>query len=223
MASTTIAKKERIKSIIILIIAGANKNRKYDEQEVVSAAKELILKSEVLNDIYYGEGILYEKNDSEANGYYYPADSVSLKKFGVNNIEDIKTLTKECYTVSLSNNIISTKLSSVSDEDGILSYARYYQKYDALDKEKEECIMVYINAPVYLTDTVVYDYDSICVSGVKGEEVFVTVKVTVTTKDGKKQTQDLKVGLLEESNGWRLNSPTYAKYIDRQYYEDLQK
>ena len=212
-----------ISSIVILIVKNTNKNREYDEQEVLAAAVSLIKKSEKLNELYYGKGILHTQDTSAANGYYYPADTSSLRKFGVSTIKDIENLTRECYTVSLSNNIISTKLSSVSDEDGILAYARYYQKYDTLDTKKEECIMVYINSPVYLTDEIEYDYESLSVSGVKGEEVFVTIKVTVTNSEGKTQTKDLEISLLEEENGWRINSPTYVKYFDRQEYDDLQK
>ena len=83
--------------------------------------------------------------------------------------------------------------------------------------------MVYKNAIVYLTDTVLYDYSSLRVSRVKGDEVFVSISVTVSTDDGKVQTKDIEISLLEEESGWRINSPTYARYFDRQQYEDLQK
>ena len=117
--------------------------------------------------------------------------------------------------------MISTTLGSVSDEDGIQTMSRYYQKYNALDN-KPECIMVNKNAIVYLTDNVVYDYSSIRVSRVEGDTVFVKIDVTVTTEEDKTQTQELEIGLFEESDGWRLNSSTYTKYVDKDYYNDLQ-
>ena len=211
---------------IVVIIAlflcnSCSKNREYNETEVIDAAKQLIQKSETLNDIYYGPGIEYVKDESSANGSYYPADYLSLNRFGIETVNDIKNLTLECFTKEYSALMINTKLSSVSDDEGIQGYSRYYQKYNALDNS-EECIMVYKDAVIYLTDTVVYDYSSLAVSRVKGEEVFVKISAEVTDTEGKTQTQEIEISLLEEENGWRINSPTYAKYFDRQQYEDLQ-
>ena len=197
------------------------KNREYNEEEVITAAEKLIKKSEKVNEIYYGHGISYYADESTANGIYYQADFLSLERFGVDTIDDIKALTYDCFTKSISEDMISTTLGSVSDEDGIQTMSRYYQKYNALDN-KPECIMVNKNAIVYLTDNVVYDYSSIRVSRVEGDTVFVKIDVTVTTEEDKTQTQELEIGLFEESDGWRLNSSTYTKYVDKDYYNDLQ-
>lgn len=208
--------------ISLFFCVSCGKDRKYNEDEVIKAAEELIKKSEMLNDIYYGKGIDYIKDESTADGAYYEADYISLNRFGVENINDIKNMTYECFTKNLSSSMINTILTSVSDDDGIQRYSRYYQKYNALDN-KEECIMVYKDAIVYLTDDVVYDYSSIRVSRVEKEEVFVKISVSVTDKEKRTQTKEIEISLLEESDGWRINSPTYTKYVDREYYEDLQK
>ena len=208
--------------ISLFFCVSCGKDRKYNEDEVIKAAEELIKKSEMLNDIYYGKGIDYIKDESTADGAYYEADYISLNRFGVENINDIKNMTYECFTKNLSSSMINTILTSVSDDDGIQRYSRYYQKYNALDN-KEECIMVYKDAIVYLTDDVVYDYSSIRISRVEKEEVFVKISVSVTDKEKRTQTKEIEISLLEESDGWRINSPTYTKYVDREYYEDLQK
>ena len=197
------------------------KNREYNEEEVITAAEKLIKKSEKVNEIYYGHGISYYADESTANGIYYQADFLSLERLGVDTVDDIEALTYDCFTKSISEDMISTTLGSVSDEDGIQTMSRYYQKYNALDN-KPECIMVNKNAIVYLTDNVVYDYSSIRVSRVEGDTVFVKIDVTVTTEEDKTQTQELEIGLFEESDGWRLNSSTYTKYVDKDYYNDLQ-
>ena len=207
--------------VIIAFLSSCSNDREYVETEVIESANALIKKSEKLNDLYYGYGIAYVDNESESVGAYYRADPFSLDYFGVENLRDIEELTYECYSFDMSQSIISTKLSSISDENGIQGYARYYQKYSALD-DSEECIMVYKNASVYLTDKVVYDYDSIRVLGSKGEEVFVEIDITVSNSDGKTQNQTLKISFVEESSGWRINSPTYAKYVDDDYYNELQ-
>ena len=220
----------KIKALLLTIVVifscfsyvSCEKNREYDEAEVVLAAKDLIKKSEVLNEIYYGKGISYNDDKSAANGNYYPADTFHLTTFGIETVDDIKKLTYQCFSSGMSNSIISTKLTSISDDDGIKGFARYYQKYSAIDNTPE-CIMVYKDATVYLTDRIEYHYDNITASHSKGEEVFVNVTVPVITADGKTQEQTLSVSLIEESDGWRINSPTYCKYVDRDYYEDLQK
>lgn len=208
---------------VFSLISCAEENREYDEAEVLSAAKTLIEKSEILNELYYGKGIAYTDDRNMANGIYYPADEVSVMSFGIETVEDIKTLTRECFTVSLSNIIIGTKLEVVSDSSGNQSYVRYYQKYDALDGTKPQCIMVNSETDVLLTDKVTYDYTSLRVKGAEGQTVKVTVAVSVENPEGKIQYKTLEIGLVEEENGWRIDSPTYARYTDDSYYQDLQK
>ena len=43
-------------------------DRSYDEDEVLSVAKELIEKSKTLNELYYGEGIAYIDDESRKDG-----------------------------------------------------------------------------------------------------------------------------------------------------------
>ena len=56
----------------------------------------------------------------------------------------------------------------------------------------------------------------------EGDVVYVLVLATVTSPEGKVMNTNLEIGLIEEEDGWRINSPTYAKYFDRQQYEDIQ-
>lgn len=207
----------------LLLTISCTKNREYDEAEVTIAAKELLKKSEKLNYIYYGYGIEYEKNESEANGAYYKADSLSLERFGIETVADIENLTYETFSNDLAYSVISTKLNGGSlDEDStVMNYARYYQKTNALDGSNE-CIMVYKLAEVYLTDETEYLYDTLKVIGSEGEQVLIQIDVKVTNSEEKEQIQTLDFTLIEESNGWRISSPTYVKFVDREYYEDLQ-
>ena len=221
----------KIKAFLLIIIViltlsftvSCSKNREYDEAEVMAAAKDLLKKSEKLNYIYYGYGIEYEMNESEANGAYYRADSLSLERLGIQTVDDMKKLTDETYTVSLASSIISTKLNggSLDEDSSLMNYARYYQKTNALDGSNE-CIMVYKLAEIYLTDETEYLYDTLKVVGSEIDEVLIEIDVKVTNPEGEEQIQTLKFTLLEESNGWRINSPTYVKFVDREYYEDLQ-
>ncbi len=207
--------------ITTLLLNSCARNRDYVESEVIAAAEVLIKNSAKLNEIYYGKGIAHTQDKSDSNGAYYRASYASLLEFGISTLEDIKILTRDTYTVDMSNLIINTKLSSVSDDDGIRSYARYYQKYSAIDGS-EECIMVYDMAEVFLKDKIVYDYSTLRVVRVKGESIFVGIDVTVTNDEGKSKSSTLEVELIEEASGFRLDSPTYKRYTDDDYYNELQ-
>lgn len=198
-------------SMLFSLSSCGEKNREYDEAEVLSAAENLIKKSERLNKIYWGEGIIYSPDKSLANGAYYSADPESTELLGVNTVDDIINLTKETFTADYAKIAIDTKLSSVSDEDGIQIYARYYQKYSALDNSPE-CIMVYKNAEIFLKDKCEYDYSTLCIDSVKGQSIFVKIAVKVTNPDGESMTTHAVVELIEEENGFRINTPTYKRY-----------
>lgn len=189
------------------------KDREYNEAEVIEAAKNLIKKSEKINDIFYGSGIACDFSDTNnANGNYYPAEILSCEKFGVNNVEDIKRLTKECFTKSQSEYMIKNTLGSITDSNGdVIYFARYYQEYDSLNRNEEKCIMVYSKYEPFLIDTVEYLYDTLKVFDVEGEIITVEIEVKVTSKSGNVQQKKIKVNLLEEENGFRLDSPTYAR------------
>ncbi len=218
---------KKIISILLLaallcsFISCGDKNRKYDENEVKLAAEELIRSSAELNRIFWGEGIGYIDDASFSVGYYYPADMFSLYNYGIETVEDLKKKTKKVFSEAYSQNIFSTVLSSLTDGDGIYAFARYYQKYSDAENKEPECIMVYSKAIVLLNDEVSYNFDTLEVVGSKKETVYVTLKVDVK-RDEKIQTRELKVGLIEEENGWRIDTPTYISYVENDDYEDLQ-
>jgi len=199
-------------SVVFSLFSCGEKNREYNEVEVLSAAEALIKNSERLNVIYWGEGILYSPDLSLANGVYYAADVESLSLLGVSTVEDIKNLTRATFTERYAESAINTTFSSISDEDGIKVYARYYQKYTAEDNSVPECIMVNKNAEFFLKDKCEYDYSTLAVDRVEGQCIFVKIAVKVTDPDGNSRDTVAVVGLIEEQNGFRINTPTYKRY-----------
>lgn len=218
---------KRIVSLIIVfgllcsLVSCKEKNREYDENEVKLAAESLIKKSAELNYIFWGEGIGYINDASYSVGYYYPADIFSLLSYGIETIDDLKEKTKKVFSSSYSENIFSTVFSSLGDEDEIYGFARYYQKYSDAENKEPECIMVYSNALVLLKDEVSYDFDTLKVIGSKKQTVYVTLSVNVKRGENT-QSRELKVGLVEEEGGWRIDTPTYMSYVENDDYQDLQ-
>ena len=200
------------------------KNREYDPEEVVTAAKELLSRCELLNTVYYGEGINYISS-SHQNGVYKEADFIHLQKLGFKTLEELKALTKRVYSERLCNEIFKNKFNTkVTEENGELG--RYYQKYSE-DKNgvitEPLCIMVNTSSVQIFDDRMTYDFSSVKALRSEGQLVYIEVTCEVKSKEGESQLQSLEIALIEEEEGWRIASHTtfcnYNPYKDK--YEDL--
>ena len=198
-------------------------NRKYDEEEVLSNATKLLHRAEMLNEVYYGRGIQYISSAYQ-DGYYCEADPMHLSTLGFTTIRELENLTLETFTVGYSEEIFSTKLSMIEDEDGIREMTRYFQRYDDEKMTEPVCIMVYTKAPVLKKGSIVYDYSTLRVTGVKKQTVYVSVTAIVSDDDGNSQTTNIILNLIEEDNGWRIDNPCYANYSSvKDKYNELNK
>ncbi len=203
-------------AVSVLSFSSCKYNRSYDEAEVLEAARELIKESQVLNSIYYGDGIETLYYGSQ-NGRYYQADPIHLGALGIETVRDLMTLTEKTFSREYCEILYSSVLSPVYVEDVYVSMARYYQKYYFDDPtEGEECIMVYRDYVPLFVCTMVFDYSTLTVLGSDGDIVNLTVEALVINKDGEGQTQTVEISLYEEAEGWRINSPTYSNFIGNQ-------
>lgn len=195
-------------------------NRSYDEGEVLAEAEALLKRAEVLNRIYYGNGISYIEVGYR-DGAYFEADPLHLALLGFTTIDELRAMTEKTFTLGYAAEIFATKLSALQDDTGIREMTRYYQKYDGKNFDEPVCIMVYSNAKRQLTSDISYDYSTLRLTGVKRDTVFVTVTATVTAADGKSKEVDIVLNLIEEDNGWRIDNPCYANYseLDDKYSE----
>ena len=213
-------------SLILIIVSVffslVSCNRKYDEATVKEEAARLIAASAELNEIYWGRGIGYIQDAGSSNGAYYEANFFDLMKYDVRTVDDLKAKTELVFSEGYCESIFATAFSSIVDGEELQFYARYYQKYEDENNTVPVAIMVYSLAKVLLTDKIEYHFDTIEVVGSKKKTVYVTIEISVTRED-KTQTKVLKIGLLEEKNGWRLDTPTYSSYNDKEDdYNNLQ-
>lgn len=192
-----------IVGVALTLSACGEKNRSYDEEEVISAAVPLIRKAATLNGIFWGEGIAYDEDGAYKNGYYYQADTLCLRELGFDTIEELQKMTRKVFSARYSESIFNSVLNPYGDEDEVFGYTRYYQGI--------ECIMVYSRYVPLLTDSVEYFYDTLSVTGSKGDTVNVKITVKITRGETS-QTRDIEIGLVEEESGWRIDTPTYASY-----------
>ena len=203
-------------SILFLTVScGEEKNREYNEAEVRAAATELIKATELLNEIYYGEGIPWYRSPTQGNGTYQPADDIWLDQKGFTTVQELKKMTTDVYTKDYCDDVFASIFESMKDvNDNINSFARYIQIYDDLSVDEQIPLYILVNTktvPLF-TDEVEYHYDTLRISRVKGQKVYAEIGVTVTNSEGKSQNSTIEVALLEEADGWRLDEPTYIKY-----------
>ena len=220
----------KITAVILLVallpVALISCDRKYDEAEVKAAAIELITASIPLNEIYYGEGIRFLEYSEKNVGVYFEADPAHLDELGFSTLSELKTKTKAVFSKAHAERMFAGSLSGTFTQNGA-ALARYYQEYTkggAPDYIIEpDYIMVYSKYENMLSGEVTYDLDNLTVLGSKGKIVYVNVKVSIEY-EGKTQNTSVKIGLFEEEEGWRLDSPTYVsynEYLDE--YNQLQK
>ena len=208
-------KRKVISLILVIVILSSlltltSCNRKYDEEEVIAAAKVLLKDAEILNEIYYGKGIRYYDTEIENAGYYKRADATHLLELGFSTIDELRAMTERTFSYEYSQSIYTTLLYGFKEDGKVVTAARYYQYTD--EETEESFIMVYTKFEVMFKDTIVYDYDSIKVEKEKKENVYLTVNATVTNAEGASQQITLTVTLIEELGGWRICNPTYANY-----------
>ncbi len=191
-------------------------NREYNEQEVAAAAEELIKSSELLTEIYFGDGIPFI-SEGEFASNYRPANTEYLEKIGVKYIKDLKNLTRGTFSESESEFLFSIFLSRV-DSDEFVGAVHYIPSYEGEDEEKRETgILVYKDreksALVNSSEKTVHNYSTIKVLYSEGERVKISLESTVVCDDGRMQTQINEIYLVEEDAGWRLDSQTKCAYI----------
>ena len=187
-------------------------NRKYDENEVKAAAGKLIEESIILNEIYWGKGIPYVDDPNLSNGAYHPADEIYLSKLGIVTLEDLKNKTRSVFSSEMCKSQIFGAILDSANNGIQISYVRYYQKFIDENSEVPECIMVNKNYKYFLYDDVEYNYESIKVIGSRGNYVTVSIDCTATNDEGLSSKSTIEVDLIEESDGWKLATPTYSVY-----------
>ena len=203
-------------TLILPILTSCEKDREYDEGEVIAAAEGLLIKAKLINEIYYGKGI--EFDEQSGVGIYRRAKEDSLSKFGISSIDDLKAKTLEVFSDVRAEIMFNTVLSSIKDDNVIVHYLRYYQH---TDDSGESYVMVNSRYDYYLKGDIEY-LSGITVKDVRGEIIVIEVPVKLTSESGKIKNSTIEVEMIEEGDGWRFTSPCEAVYNEStDIYEDI--
>ncbi len=197
-----------------LSLISCERDREYDAAEVEAAARALIEKSVLLNEIYYGKGIPADELSSEGSQKYKPANFIWLDENGFETVDELKQMTSKVYTSGYCEAIFASAFGSSSGaDDNIEAYARYIQEYEDPEKKTPRHILVDIKAKPLFTSENEYIYSTLTATHSKGERVLVNIDVKVTSADGAEQTRALTVALVEQGGVWLLDGPTFLNYF----------
>lgn len=186
----------------VLLLSFSACGKKYSEDEIKTAASELIEASYEINVIFFGEGLPgVEPEDGDIMRYLKIAEESPY-----HTEEEIKTAALKVYSSGYCELLFERAFSGFSldeeSEDGIdttkLVDARFVTYNDEL------VILPLKDEDIMKLDRT-YDTDNIKVVKQKSGTVIISVPSFV---DGKK-SDDVKLNMIKTEKGWRLDSPTY--------------
>ena len=181
----------------------------YTEDEVKKAAAGLIEASYEINEIYFGKGLPISEEDSEEAKEFAKENGLELENIQFlpvteespyKSIKDIKKAVAKVYSESYCEYLNLMAFEGFSTEDGS---AAVYAKYIEDEKGVLTARVDLADKGIILNRT--YDTSTIKAKKMKKDEVTFTVDSYV---DGKKD-ETLTFKLVLESDGWRLDTPTY--------------
>lgn len=178
------------------------------DAEIADLYRDLIEDSYVLNDVYYGDGLPYTKDEAileELLGFSPDENGLVLDYFPVTedaafqSEEEIRAATAKVFSPEMCEMLYEIAFSGVSTEDeSKVAFARYLQQGD------------YLTVRIDLAEGAVdvgrtYDFDSMTVLVDEAERIRAEFASEV---DGKPSV-NVKITLVKTADGWRLDSPTY--------------
>lgn len=167
------------------------------EDEAIEIIENLLPRTYLLNEIYFGAGMDYIDDGSE--GRYMPVsdDSPYLTE------EELRTATEAVFSSDYCEAIFDIYLTGYSDDDtGSIIYARYYEYGDRLYIDTEAEVLVSFERT--------YDLESVEITSISSRFiVFTTQSYLDGTAD---EVIEITITSEKSDDGetiWRINSATY--------------
>ncbi|MBQ8174416.1 MAG: hypothetical protein IJ009_03340 [Clostridia bacterium] len=212
------------KTLSLLVLAamtvaslfGLSSCAKLDTTGLLEAAPDLIARSATLNEVFFGEGIPYNKGVTPV-GNYYEADKDYLAEAGFSTVDELKAMTQEVFSAEYSAIIFETNLSGFAVEGSGYTYARYTSSQPEALRDENETILVFVgegNQNPYDIGKCTYDYTTLALGKVSKKYAEVTLSVHTVFPpdedhpDGYEETAPMTVRFVYE-DGWHIDSPTY--------------
>lgn len=188
--------------LILPLFAGCARE---STDEMLAICKAQLEKTRIVNAICFGEGL----TPSEEGGYqlsgYAEATGESKAKYGVDTVEDIITMMRECYSVATCDYIDKVIFNPVKGDSAYASFSRYF---DALDGKDHTALMVrkgYI--PLAYGDV---SYENLRIKSYNRSRAEILVDVTVKEGENSRTDKNVKLSLRYEEGTWKYDTVTYS-------------
>ena len=177
-----------------------------DEAFILESVTSLVEASYEVNDIFFGEGLPAIARDSDfaIENYVYYMDYYDNYDYltadcPYTHTDQIKALAETVYSEDYLSSIYETMFVGLADETAGMLYARYLDTEEGLRKSN-------IHSPM-IEKKRVYDYSTMTiVKPTNGR--FINVEID-THLEGEADILRIRLTLVREDDGWRLDTPTY--------------
>lgn len=176
--------------LAILILASIGGCKDVDDKTAISIVNNLVQQSYELNVIYFGEGMEPQEPENESDLYIPVAGSSNYTSYLA-----LSERTRQIFSEAYSNDMISLAFDGEAGAIGSTAvYARYieYEGYLSVRKDIE--------------GIEVAKYDFTTTEIIKNSKKFIIAKIKTIDKD---KPQYVEITLINEENGWRIDSATY--------------
>ena len=191
-------------ALMILAVLSSCGGEKFTEEQVIGIAGPLVEKSYEVNDIFFGEGLPYVKDEGgeteEQVGILPPVKYLPVVSDKYNSVSSLKEAALEVYTQSYMDSVFEVVFNGMSDDDGnLIQYARYFESISDNLKirsgvEKESIVKGRK-----------YDLTTLKITAQADNYVFFTLDSFI----GGEPAGTIELSIKDEGAGWRLDSPTY--------------
>lgn len=177
---------------------------KASDEELISAAKPLIEKAQVLDELFSVKGI--PTLEGKPTDTYLRADASELAAYGFSSYSQIRAYAASFYTEAMLRQFENTFVNTLSSENGIVRVAYCYDETD----QKDNFIALWVSAEGvnYKTDFVTYDFSTLKVTKKLRDAATLTLDATVTNEKGESRIHKKTIRLVRELGEWKLDSNT---------------
>lgn len=193
-------------ALLLIVLSLTSCGNPPDAAELRPVAESLIEASHAINDIFFGEGLPAIERDSQFaidNHVYYMDEHGNYdyitEDCPYQTTDQIKAAAEQVYSDEYLTSIYETMFIGVADEHAGMLYARYLDTDEGLKKSNIHESMIKARR--------VYDYDSMTVVKPSNDK-FVNLEFD-THLEGESEVTRVRLTLVREDDGWRLDSPTY--------------
>ncbi len=174
------------------------------EEELKNTVGELLEKSELVNEIYFGAGLPHEEPSGEVD-YSVDYDEAPVEYCNVvsvvyTSVDSLKEAALEVYTEDYCDSLFPMVFEGMQNEDGtILRYAKYIDSLDGKLQIRSDAAEEAIKLGR------LYDLSTLKISKEGNDYVYFTLESTL---DGEETTVQLCIKKGDDGV-WRFDTPTY--------------